>query len=126
MPKAGTARKKLLIDKEYLSEALHVALRKACDSKPTSLMWNLIYLADGEEWELYLDHVYVQLIVACTKDEPLPLALKAASLSFSNALHASRRTQKINHHVVTCWDITFEMMSTADWEGYAAYLLREA
>ena len=57
--------KKVVITKKGLEDllselgpCLHTALRKHCDSNPTSIAWNLIYVSvDGGWWTKWLEHL---------------------------------------------------------------------
>lgn len=96
--------------RENLGEALHSALRKLCDSKPTSLAWNLIHVLPGEIWGSYLDHVHARL-----KDAPADrraLVLRKASLDWDYSGTPAKAT-------LHC---TFEMFDEIDWTAYAGYL----
>jgi hypothetical protein len=46
------------VKRENLGEALHVALRKCCDSKATSAAYNCISLMPGSVWGKFLDGLY--------------------------------------------------------------------
>jgi len=122
--KAKPKVKPLAIDKEDLGEALHVALRKACDSTPTSLLWNLIYKIDAGVWEAYLDHVWLKLQVASQTSGDYWSVLKHASIEFDDIVHTirSRDREKIDYNSVHLLDITFGLMTDDDWHGYASYL----
>lgn len=49
-----------VIDLNDLGRSLHTALRKACDSTPTSLAYNLIDMADAE-WIVWLRALWKRL-----------------------------------------------------------------
>lgn len=82
---------KLAVDRESLGEALHTALRKCCDSHPTSLVWNLVYIMDNDVWGEYLEHVFFELEVAKRQKGSVEWwkVLKLASLRFRKALEES-------------------------------------
>lgn len=114
---------KLRTDRDGLGECLHAALRKCCDSKVTSLLWNVIGLLDEKVWEMYLDHVWVRLQVAEKTGTDFSHVLKEASLSFEDEVYrrpAERR--QINNQHLSVLALTFELMATEDWEGYVAFL----
>lgn len=48
-----------VIDAENVGESFHTALRKACDSKPTSAMWNAIHVVKPETYGVYCDAIMV-------------------------------------------------------------------
>lgn len=113
--------KHLNISRESLAEALHVALRKCCDSNPTSILWNLIHLMDEGTWEKYLDHAWIAFQIADGTDEQYWQALRRASLAFNDQIHR-QRISKLDHHSITIMDIVFEQFTDRDWQGFAAYL----
>ena len=111
----------LEVDRECLGECLHAALRKCCDSKPTTLLWNVVGLLDEKVWELYLDHIWVALQVADKTGVKLAEALKEASLSFEDAVSGQKRRDFPSHHFYVFVG-TLELLSAEDWQGYAAFL----
>lgn len=102
-------RDKDLSAREDLGVNLHTALRKCCDSIPTSIAYNLISLDEfTSAWEHYL-----QLVVA--KGRPVTVAkLKksAADLEWGdarrNALHCA-----------------FDLFSDDDWAGFVEFERQE-
>lgn len=117
---AAKTQNKLAVTREDLAEALHTALRKCCDSRPTTLLWNMIYVIDGGVWQLYLDHVWSSLSVLVDRGETAKVILKSASLKFRASV--DRRNDKIEGHSVTLLDLLFRDFSENDWAGYAEYL----
>ena len=124
---------KLAVDRESLGEALHTALRKCCDSHPTSLVWNLVYIMDNDVWGEYLEHVFFELEVAKRQKGSVEWwkVLKLASLRFRKALEEkayiqrSKDRDKINWHSVNCLDISFRYFDDGDWKSYASFLAEE-
>lgn len=114
-------RKPLGLTQEDLPEALHVALRKGCDSTPTSMLWNLIYIMDNGMWVKYLDHVWMALKIAEKTGQEYWEALKEASLSFDHEIYKTR-DPKIEGHSVTLMDMCFREFTDNDWEGFASYI----
>lgn len=119
--KVLVAHKPLKLTSDDLAEALHVALRKCCDSTPTSMLWNLIYIMDNGIWEKYLDFVFMKIKIAEETGMPYWEALKAASKGFSNELYKTR-DPKIEGHSVTLMDMCFREFTDNDWQGYAEYI----
>jgi hypothetical protein len=111
----------LRLTRDDLPEALHVALRKCCDSEPTSMLWNLIYIMDSSMWEKYLDHVFMKVKIAEETGTPYWEAIKAASKGFSNEIYKTR-DPKIEGHCLTLMDMCFREFSELDWKGYAEYI----
>lgn len=96
-----------------LGSYLHTALRKVCDSTPTSLTWNLLNL-DGinPSWTKYLDFAHKRL--KGEKDlTKLWEHLKAAS-------------EDLEMDSRNAWDTTlylsFRMFDQDDWERFSTYL----
>ena len=128
MPEKKAKKQKLTVGREELGEALHTALRKCCDSHPTSLLWNLLYLIDEGVWDLYLDCVWIGLQVEGGRKDGDPClwkALKEASLKFGGLRgyageHGERG--RLDWNSVHCLDITFGMLDEQDWQGFSAFL----
>ena len=100
------------LDKYDLAECLHVALRKGCDSTPTTIAWNVIHLLDGKTWEEYIDLVFSALKGKKTEDD-IVKAVKQSSLAWGVtanypgvALHSS-----------------FKLFDDDDWYGYCSILI---
>lgn len=123
MPKPERKPKRQMVDRENLPEALHVALRKLCDSTPTIILWNLIHKLDEGTWGLYLDHVWLelQLAMAASKETLLWACLKRASLEFEDTVRR-KRLDKLDFYGLRIMDSVFELFSDGDWQGYAGYL----
>ena len=118
---AEKKRKPLNLTRDDLPEALHVALRKCCDSTPTSMLWNLIYIMDSGMWEKYLDYVFLKIKIAEETGTPYWEAIKAASKGFSNEIYKTR-DPKIEGHSLTLMEMYFSEFSEWDWKGYAEYI----
>lgn len=122
---AKTKVKKLTVDREDLAEALHVALRKCCDSTPTTLLWIIIHKLDTGVWCAYLDHVWTELQFAVRNgDENFTEVVKKASMGFEQSISANRNVDrhKIDWYSVSLLDICFDMMNENDWVGYTEYI----
>ena len=70
-----------LIERESFGEALHVALRKVCDSAPTSAAWNCVHLMPNSVWGEYLDAAW-PWITGKSKAKEVWQRLKAGSAAF--------------------------------------------
>lgn len=112
---------KVTVNRETLPEALHVALRKICDSNPTSILWNLIYKLEKRTWPLYLDHVWAAIEKGDPKSKPWEV-LRAASKSWEREMVMSGKREKLDHHGATIMDILFGMFTAEDWKAYASFL----
>lgn len=116
----ATKAKKLNVFREDLSEALHTALRQSCGSRPTTYLWNFLYVVDGGVWDRYLDYVWAHLSVLVPKGEQPHSIVKTASKEFRLSL--SKNDDKLEWHSVVLLDLMFEDFSDEDWEGYASFL----
>lgn len=73
--------------------ALHTALRKCCDSTPTSLAWNLINIDEASKaWGEYLDKVWLRIEALEQKPEVFGSLLKAAAGDLEWGSNARERT----------------------------------
>lgn len=107
-------KKKQMVAKEDWSEALHIALRKCCDSTAASLAWNIIYLLEPGYWEEYVDMVR-GTVLADKSEDPLWKKLKKASLKW--------RPYGKGHAAVSL-HCAFELFSYEDWHGYTEFLMQ--
>lgn len=69
-PTKEKKRKALGLTRDDVPECMHTALRKCCDSTPTSLLWNLIYVMDEGMLHKYWDAVFLALKIAEGTDIP--------------------------------------------------------
>lgn len=111
---------------DELGGALHTALRKACDSKPTSAMWNLIYVCDNG-WLWYLEQFFKRLQKAKTHDGVIDAAKRAASCTSMTASEAEytkipSEPEGIRHEVYSLICV-LDLFDERDWEGFVAYLV---
>lgn len=104
------------IENKYIPDDLgvylHTALRKCCDSKPTTVVWNLIQLrVYGVEngWEDYLQYLSEGLTGReFSSREDLANTIKQLSLGF---VYFGEPFKAALHTL-------FEMFSEDDWLGY--------
>lgn len=99
------------IEREYLGEAIHTAMRKICDSNPSSLVYNIIHLCISNKengWSEYLDNVWDEL---GNESQSLWVCAKRAGerLAFGNSERTALR-------------LSMALMSKDDWEGAVAFL----
>jgi hypothetical protein len=97
-----------------LGVALHTALRKACDSDPTTAAWVAINRMPKEQWVRYLDHVHAALEAAPDDKAPVE-ALKEASLGW---LPDQAQAATFERSLKTA----FFSFNESDWEGYGCWL----
>lgn len=98
-----------------IGEALHVALRKCCDSDITTVAWNVIHLEEvNPAWECFLENVYKRKdeIISNPEDPNLWLILKEAAGEISGTTSG---------HVILQY--MFKLFSQSDWEGMATFLV---
>lgn len=103
--------KKEKLDREYLAECLHVALRKACDSTPTSIAWNVIHLLSKETWGEYVELVFSALR-GKKSNEDIVNAVKRSSLGW----HIMADYSGV---ALRC---AFKLFDDDDWYGYSSLL----
>jgi hypothetical protein len=102
-----------------LGVALHTALRKCCDSSPTSTAWNLLYELKGDQWTELLDTIRAEFkpfkFVKGGKshDDQLAAQLKKAVLSWEPWGKG---------HICVALHCVFRCFSDNDWYGFAGFL----
>ncbi len=114
---AKRVKKPKLINKTMWSEALHTALRKACDSTPSSIAWNLICVLEGDAWAKYCEFIE-KLVPELYKTLPLDEALKQASKKWDCYAYSGD-----TRHITIALHCTFELFEDSDWEGFASFLV---
>lgn len=109
------AKKKFITaTREDLGECLHTALRKYCDSTPTSIAWNAIYLLKPETWAEYLDIVWKRLENPAIQNENhVATLLWRASVQDWSIMADNAGV------ILSC---AFRLFKKADWQGYASLL----
>jgi hypothetical protein len=88
------------VGRDSLGEALHVALRKCCDSAATSAAWNAVYLMPGAVWAEYLDFVWAEMkntgaFKPVRTPETVWVHLKRISLKYDPYVHEDKHDPKI-------------------------------
>ena len=134
-----------MIAKESLGEILHVALRKGCDSKATSLTYNVISAMPNSIWREFLDVVWLGLKVQKVNEKNAGQCLKKAALDYddfkgtlaerSNLSKVAKtlpesetagRTDDDIRSERAAWrkifKLSLEMFDDDDWGGFACYL----
>lgn len=102
--------------------ALHTALRKACDSSPTSAMWNLINTDQlTTTWDKYLNELLEELrkIESPTLGNFIDITLSAWDTFGSNVMPSTRSP---NYCIAVAAHCCFEMFTINDWYGFVNYL----
>lgn len=110
------AKKKnlLTVDRENLGEALHTALRKYCDSDPTSIAWNVIHLLKPKVWAEYLETVWKRLDgVKFTDEAAITTAVREASI---------KDWRIVGDYAGVSLQCAFKCFNASDWHAYAAML----
>ncbi len=106
---------KKLVSRASLGSALHTALRKGCDSHPTTIAYNLIGSDEYNDiWNAYLDSAWNQL-VSIDRIAQAPAALKLAATALEWPLGGKR-------NLTMALKVAFDMFSEEDWTGFACYL----
>ena len=110
------------LNQENLGPALHTALRKACDSSPTSAAWNCINAIKATPWKSFLKHV-----VAGFEDfetpvpSPKPYHINPAWGEKLREVALGWEPYGQGHEAMTLFCI-FECFSKGDWHGFASWL----
>lgn len=123
-----------LISKENFGGAIHTALRKATDSKPTSLAYILVHMLDDKDWKIFCEIFYD--IISQENPKDIKEMVHAAKYNFLGCLdHAEDSLYKEypsfneialgRRRVLTCLRIAFEMFDDSDWQGMFAYCDQE-
>ena len=135
------------ISRDTLGESLHVALRKACDSKPTSLLYNIVSALPSSIWGEFLDVVWQGLRIQKFTAKTAPAALKKAALDYdgfkftlpersnlskiTKTLPESETAGRTDDEIRSERDqwrrmlkLSLELLDDDDWAGFAAYLTR--
>lgn len=98
--------------REMLGESLHVALRKCCDSGPTSAAWNAINKMPDGHWGNYVSAVYAAID---GQDDPTG-ALRATSLKWAED------NRRFDSSAVRSLASAFFRFDEEDWRGMAGFL----
>lgn len=102
---------------------LHTALRKCCDSRPTSLAWNVVSLV-GPAWTYYCQLVTKQLLAG---EYPVQAASKAAiDLDGAFAARHEEGMEWLRQVDGPCQlqvlIFILEEFSDLDWECFVSYI----
>jgi hypothetical protein len=100
-----------------LGEALHTALRKCCDSKPTSLLYNVVSLCNNPDndkngWHGYLRHAFPLLATATTHEQGIAALKQAAILLDRKGPWSSESNALV---------LSMSLLDDTDWSGMLAY-----
>jgi excinuclease UvrABC ATPase subunit len=121
------------IERNGIGPALHAALRKVCDSKATSAMYNAVEIVDERVWSLYLDAVWNALEKTEFDNQEMlgRLVHEAWKSVFDACDHddpiAQEKKRLRNYQFAAEAQINLlycigEMMSDEDWIGFVGYL----
>lgn len=103
-----------LIAKVDCGIALHTALRKACDSAPTTIAWNAIALWPDKEYAKFITHIYEYFGTE-----------KGQRIATWNTLRAAVKTYYLfGTHAGNILSYAFDQFTEEDWKGFASYLRR--
>jgi hypothetical protein len=141
-----------LVLKESFGEVLHTALRKACDSPPTTVAYNVIKLMPNTIWHEWLDVVWTEFNKIKPTRADAGNALKQAACQYDPGSYfvgerdmdykkpgsqrdfigklplqetAHRSTERIlieRDSWRFIWHGVLELFDEHDWGGFAAYL----
>ena len=141
--KRGLTKKQFTAALEDIGYNLHTALRKCCDSSPTSILWNAITV-DTEKgiWSSYLAHLRANLIKRyklIKTEQDLVDVMRILSngdaenhfpgidvekyeLSFDKDEYNWYQHKDIIYNQAMIWHSAFELFDEQDWKGYCYYL----
>ena len=104
---------------EEMGGNLHTALRKCCESSPTSAAWNIIHVLDQKTWRSFLAAMVGSKTGADLKDRFETWADKTA-WTIEAAL------SKEEKHEARSISVTFRCIlhcfTDDDWNGFAGFL----
>lgn len=111
--------RRLLATRDSLAECVHTSLKNLCDSKETSLLWNLInvYVLTPDTslvWTQYLDNLWM-LLKLVNFDTLTPQ--QALVLAAENLEHGRYNTNTLR--------LSLELLSVDDLTGMAGYLYEQ-
>lgn len=95
---------------EQLGYCLHSALRKCCDSEPTSILWNIVHFLPEGVWNQYL--VFILPHINTVTRPKRWVALKKHSLEW----------EFMGEPPKAAMHCTFKLFTDDDWQGYATFI----
>lgn len=121
------------VTKQDLGIALHTALRKGCDSSPTSAAWNMINYMDPYMWGLYLELLLEELRkiekpsigdlrdLTCDLWDPFG-EIDKQWRDDNTLLPAEVHRNRKDRTLITVMGCIFDSFEENDWFGYACFL----
>lgn len=102
------------VERESIYEAVHVALRKLCDSPATSAAWNALHLMEKERGWL-VDFLYG--VATRERYETVEALIDAAKRAVSNDMEYMGNAERALMHCL------FRLFSDDDWAGMFGYIV---
>jgi hypothetical protein len=100
---------------------LHAALRKCCDSKPTSAVWNIIYALHRDIW-----HSFCKAMVGAKTGRDLLRRFEAwdqkEAWDVENTLPKDGTNDR---NIAVAFRCMLKCFDVGDWEGFAAFIGEE-
>ena len=93
---------------------MHTALRKCCDSTPTSIAWNAVHLL-GPTWATYCSRCSE---AGAVTGEALLKVFEEHGLNTDDR----EKDPKGEWYARSILDMAFEQFDEGDWDGMASYL----
>lgn len=122
---------------EELGYSIHVALREACDSTTSSLVWNLVYLFD-EAWKGYLKCAWEEIckVEISSSDmtewntrkwsaddrESVVVALQQGAEKFDGTYWETAKGSDDLMRKFISFYCALRLLTDEDWKGMVAYL----
>jgi hypothetical protein len=126
-----TAAQKTEMDGSYACEAMHTALRKCCDSKITSAVYNIIRLIDVAPVRFDAWRMLGALVAKKVNQGHTPLdALRTSHAELEASFYAvvrqahdkAERVPTEAHSSLYALSCAMACFKKEDWQGMAAYL----
>jgi len=105
----------LTVERENVYEAVHVALRKLCDSPATSAAWNALHLLKKERRWL-VDFLYG--VATRERYETVEALVEAAKRAVTDDMEYMGNAERALMHCL------FRLFSDDDWTGMFGYIVR--
>ena len=115
-------KKELDLDNDDVAIYLHTALRKCCDSDPTTIAYNIIRAMRGGTWMIFVDW-------CCEKwreDEVIQFKNIAQEWMENFYDYVDRETRDKLHEgewpLLIALSITFRLFEEYDWGGFTSFI----
>lgn len=117
----------MIIEQPYVGVLLHTALRKVCDSPPTSAAWNLFYVIPRPMWNDYVSYIHrnISLLKDDAGDVEITQTVERCSLDFRDDCISVTTPKGESHYFLQCLECIFQTFTADDWKRYASMIVDE-